>query len=51
MFKKIEGGPLKTKNFESVTVPKKIERGDPSVLSGFVSYVKKRKKCEGDPLH
>ena len=31
-------------------MPKKIERGDPLVSSGFVGYVKKVKKERGDPL-
>ena len=33
------------------TVPKKIERGDLLVSSGFVGYVKKVKKRKGDLLH
>ena len=32
------------------TVPKKIERGDPLVSSGFVGYVKKVKNERGDPF-
>ena len=32
---------------KSLIVPKKIERGDPLVLSGFVSYVKKVKTERG----
>ena len=41
------------KNFRKKfhTVPKKIERGDPLVSSGFVGYVKKVKNERGDPLH
>ena len=30
-------------------MPKKIERGDPLVSSGFVGYVKKVKNERGDP--
>ena len=41
------------KNFRKKfrTVPKKIERGDPLVSSGFVGYVKKVKNERGNPLH
>ena len=40
------------KNFRKKfrTVPKKIERGDPLVSSGFVGYVKKVKKMKGGTL-
>ena len=40
------------KNFRKKfrTVPKKIERGDPLVSSGFVGYVKKVKNERGDPF-
>ena len=31
-------------------MPKKIERGDPLVSSGFVGYVKKVKNERGDPF-
>ena len=36
---------------KSRTVPKKIERGDPLVFSGFVGYVKKVKNEREPPLH
>ena len=36
---------------KSRTVPKKIEREDPLVSSGFVGYVKKVKNERGDPLN
>ena len=41
------------KNFRKKfrTVPKKIERGDPLVSSGFVGYVKKVKNERGTLLH
>ena len=45
--KKIEGGTLWGKIFfrkKSLTVPKKIEWGDPLVSSGMVCYVGKQKK-------
>ena len=32
------------------TMPKKVERGDSLVSSGFVSYVKKVKNERGDPF-
>ena len=51
-IKKLKRGTLlrHEKNFEkSRTVPKKIERGDPLVSSGFVGYVKKVKN-EGGTL-
>ena len=35
---------------KSRTMPKKIERGDPLVSSGFVGYVKKVKNERGDPF-
>ena len=40
-------------NFRKIfrTVPKKIERGDPLVSSGFVGYVKKVKMKGGTLLH
>ena len=39
------------KNFQkSRTVPKKIEKGDPLVSSGFVGYVKKVKNERGGPF-
>ena len=53
-IKKLEKGTLlrHLKVFKkSRTVPKKIERGDPLVPSGFVGYVKKVKNERGDPLH
>ena len=31
-------------------MPKKIERGDPLISSGFVGYVKKVKNERGDPF-
>ena len=48
-IKKLKGDPLETKNFEkkSLMAPKKIERGDPLVSSGFVGYVKKVKNERG----
>ena len=51
-IKKLERGTLlRQKNFEkSLTMPKKIERGDPLVSSGFVGYVKKVKNERGDPF-
>ena len=36
---------------KSRTVPKKIERGDSLVPSGFVGYLKKVNNERGDPLH
>ena len=36
---------------KSRTMPKKIEKGDPLVSSGFVGYVKKVKKMKGGLLH
>ena len=51
-IKKLERGTLlrHLKIFEkSRTVPKKIERGDPLVSSGFVGYVK-RLKMKGEPF-
>ena len=35
---------------KSRTMPKKIERGDPLVSSGFLGYVKKVKNERGDPF-
>ena len=52
-IKKLERGTLlrHLKNFEkSRTMPKKIERGDPLVSSGFVGYVRKVKNERGDPF-
>ena len=48
IFKKLEGDPLETKKIskKSLIAPKKIERGDPLVSSGFVGYVKKVKKMK-----
>ena len=44
--------PLVTKKFrKSCTVPKKIQRGDLVVPSGFVSYVKNLVHEREDPLH
>ena len=42
--KKIDGGTLWGKNFpkKSLTVPKKIERGDPLVSPGMVCYAEKQ---------
>ena len=37
-------------NCKSRTVPKKIQRGDPLVTSGFVGYVKIVKNERGDPF-
>ena len=46
--KKLKGDPLKTKKIrKNLIVPKKIERGDPLVSSGFVGYVKKLKMKGG----
>ena len=48
-----KGDSLETlKNFskKSRTMPKKIERGDPLVSSGFVGYVKIVKNERGDPF-
>ena len=44
--KKIEEGTLWGKNFpeKSLTVPKKIERGDPLVSPGMVCYAEKQEK-------
>ena len=54
-IKKLEGGDSfeTLENFRKKfrTMPKKIERGDPLVSSGFVGYVKKVKNERGDPLH
>ena len=46
------GDPLETKKSKkSRPVPKKIQKGDPIVSSGFVSYVKNGINERGDPLH
>ena len=48
------GDPFETfkKNRKkSRTMPKKIERGNPLVSSGFVGYLKKVKNERGHPLH
>ena len=42
--KKIEGGTLWGKNFRSLAVPKKNERGDPLVSPGMVCYARKQEK-------
>ena len=52
--KKLKGGPFGDKKKfrkKSRTVPKKTQRGDPIVSSGFVSYDKNRVTERGDPLH
>ena len=51
--KNSKGGPfgdIKKISKKSRTVPKKIQRGDPVVPSGFVSYVKNWVHERGDPL-
>ena len=53
-YRKIRSGdPLDTKKIrkKSRTVPKKTQRGDPIVSSGFVSYDKNGVTERGDPLH
>ena len=51
-IKKLEGGPLETKKSKkSRTVPKKTQRGDPMVASGFVSFDENGVTERGDPLH
>ena len=52
--KKLKGGPFRDKKKfrkKSRTVPKKTQRGDPIVSSGFVSYDKNGVTERGDPLH
>ena len=52
--KKLKGGPFGDKKKfrkKSCTVPKKTQRGDPIVSSGFVSYDKNGVTERGDPLH
>ena len=52
--KKLKGGPFGDKKKfrkKSRTVPKKTQRGDPIVSSGFVSYDKNGVTERGDPLH
>ena len=43
MSKQLKGDPSETfsKNFKKSSSVPKIQKGDPIVLSGFVSYVKK----------
>ena len=49
---KIEGGAFwRQKNFAKKShSAEKIRKGDPSLSSGSVGYVKKSKKPKGDPL-
>ena len=51
-FKKPEGGPfgdIEKFSKKSLTVPKKIQRGDPLGTSGFVGFLENVKN-ERDPL-
>ena len=47
--KKMQGDPLGEKNFRKkcLAVPKKIKKGDPSVLPGIVCYAGKQKNYFG----
>ena len=49
--KKLKGGPFGDKKFEKSNNAEKIQREDPIVSSGFVSYVKHGVNEMGNPLH